>query len=374
MTEHAAVIGIGATAQGEHLGLTGDDLAVAAVQLAVEDAGLDLHQVDGLITCKSNAGQGVDTVIGDMLGLNPSYSATLDYGTCNFSLHLAVMAIVSGMATTVICCYGTNQRTQRRDFGAPSAGTDFTAPYGLVHIAGPAALALRRHQHLYGTTEEQFAHIALSARSWARLNPGAIFRDELTLSQYLDMPYLVSPLRRPDLTMISDGGAAVIVTSGERASDRRQPPAFVLGMAQSTGLAGGARPSSYSRHFMTSAAQAIFEKSGLTRSDIDVLFIQDPTAVWVLQMLEHYGFCPPGEAGPFLAEGHTYPGGALPVNTNGGQLSEAYMWGWLHVCEAVRQLRGSCGERQVPGARFAMLCSTMTFAKAAATIFGCDRD
>jgi acetyl-CoA acetyltransferase len=370
MRARTAVVGIGATSQGEHAGLSGDDLAIEAVKLALRDAAIDKQDVDGLITCRSNSGQGVDTKIGEMLGISPSYSATLDYGTCNFSLHLAAMAIATGMAETVLLCYGTNQRSERRSFGLPVAAGDLTAPFGLVHIAGPAALALTRHQHRFGTTEAQFAHIAVGQRAWAQLNPQAIFRDPLTVEEHQALPYLVRPLRRPDVTMISDGGAAIVLTASERIGAHPKAAVFLLGMAQNTALALGGGPLGYEREMMREVGQRVFERAGVTARDIDALYIQDPTAVWVLQMLEHYGFCQPGEAGPFLAERHTFPGGDLPLNTNGGQLSESYMWGWLHVVEAVRQLRGECGSRQVPAARVAMYCSSMTFVKAAATIFG----
>jgi acetyl-CoA acetyltransferase len=370
MRARTAIVGVGSTAQGEHPGLTGDDLAVEAARLALADAGIGKERLDGLVTCRANAGQGVDTRIGELLGISPAYSATLDYGTCNFSLHLAAMAIAAGMATTVLLCYGTNQRSERRSFGVPAAAADFTAPHGLVHIAGPAALALARHQHRYGTTELEFAHIAVGQRAWAQRNPQAIFREPLTLEEHQRMPYLVRPLRRPDVTMISDGGAALVITAADRTGEHPRRGAFLLGVAQNTALALGGGPAAYSRDFVRPVADAVFARAGLTRADVDALYIQDPTAVWVLQMLELYGFCPVGEAGPFLAERHTFPGGDLPLNTNGGQLSEAYMWGWLHVCEAVRQLRGECGERQVPDARVAMYCSSMTFLKAAATIFG----
>jgi acetyl-CoA acetyltransferase len=365
-----AIVGIGATVQGEHPGSSGDDLAVEAARLALTDAGIGKQALDGLVTCRSNSGQGVDTRIGELLGISPAYSATLDYGTCNFSLHLAAMAIAAGMATTVLLCYGTNQRSQRRSFGVPAAAPDFTAPHGLVHIAGPAAMALVRHQHVHGTTEREFAHIAVAQRAWARLNPAAIFREPLTLEQHLQMPYLVRPLRRPDVTMVSDGGAALVLTAADRVEQHPRAAAFLLGMAQNTALALGGGPLAYPREFVRPVGDAVFARAGLTAADVDALYIQDPTAVWVLQMLELYGFCPLGEAGAFLSERHTFPGGDLPLNTNGGQLSEAYMWGWLHVCEAVRQLRGECGERQVPETRVAMYCSSMAFQKAAATIFG----
>jgi acetyl-CoA acetyltransferase len=365
-----AVVGIGATSQGEHGGLSGDDLAIEAVKVALADAAIEKRDIDGLITCRSNAGQGTDTKIGELLGISPSYSATLDYGTCNFSLHLAAMAIAAGMAETVLLCYGTNQRSARRNFGVPGAAGDLTAPFGLVHVAGPAALALTRHQHQYGTTEAQFAHIAVGQRAWAQLNPQAIFREPLSVDEHQAMPYLVRPLRRPDVTMISDGGAAVVLTAADRVDAHPHPAVFLLAMAQNTALALGGGPLGYERDMVRAVGKMVFERAGVTASDIDALYIQDPTAVWVLQMLEQYGFCGPGEAGPFLAERHTFPGGDLPLNTNGGQLSESYMWGWLHVVEAVRQLRGECGARQVPAARIAMYCSTMTFIKAAATIFG----
>ncbi len=368
----AAIVGVGETRQGEHPGLTGDDLAVDAAKAALADAGIDKDEVDGLVTCLTLDGQGTDLAIGRLLGLNPAYSATLTYGTCNFSIHLAAMAIMSGMARTVLLTYGANQRTGRVDVTRGPARADFTEPHGLVHIAGPAALAFRRHQHLYGTTEEQLGSIAVAQRAFARMNPLAIFRGPLALEDYLAAPYLVAPLRRPDVTMISDGGVAIVMTAGDRAHDHPNAPARLLGMAQTASLRESQNPDNYLRPWLRPVADRVFAAAGVERVDVDVAFFQDPTSVWVLQMLEHYGFCGPGEAGPFVAEGRTGPGGQLPVNTNGGQLSESYMWGWLHVCEAVRQLRGDCGPRQVPGARVALHASTGAFFKGAATILGRD--
>jgi acetyl-CoA acetyltransferase len=363
-----AIVGIGATAQGEHPGTSAEVLSAQAAELAIADAGIDKSAVDGLITCKSILGGGVDLDVGRLLGISPPYSQTLDYGTCNFSIHLAVMAITSGMADTIVLSYGANARSASVNFGASAPYRDLGSASGLVHIAGPAALAMRRHAHLYGTTEEQLGWIAVGQREWARMNPMAVFRDELTIDDYLAQPYLVEPLRRADLTMVSDGGAALVVTSAERAQSMRSRPVYVLGMAEQSALRENLDLRNVMRPWIASVGERIWAKTGLQPSDVDVLYLQDPTAVWVLQMLEYYGFCPVGEGGPFLAEGHTRPGGDLPLNTNGGQLSESYMWGWLHLCEAVRQLRGQAGDRQVEGAEVAMYCSTQAFAKAAASI------
>jgi acetyl-CoA acetyltransferase len=368
-----AIVAVGTTEQGELPGSSADEVAVDAVELALREAGLDKSQVDGLITCRSNMGtKGIDTSIGALLGISPRYSATLDYGTCNFSLHLGAMAIMSGLADVMVLAYGATQRTAKADFGVPM-GVDLSAASGFVHVAGPAGLALQRHRHLYGTTEEQFGHIAVAQRKWAQLNPLAIFTKPLSMEDYLAAPYLVEPLRRHDVTMISDGGAAIVLTSAERAADFPRQPVYLIGAAETAALGGGRDLDNYLRPWLAKVARDVYSSAGLGPADINALYIQDPTAVWVLQMLEAYGFCGAGEGGPFLAERHTYPGGSLPVNTNGGQLSESYMWGWLHLCEAVRQLRGECGERQVPGADVAMYCSTMTFTKGAASIISTHR-
>ncbi|NMO89495.1 thiolase C-terminal domain-containing protein [Actinomycetospora sp. TBRC 11914] len=365
-----AVVGVGSTAQGQFPGRSANEIAVEAIELALADAGLEKSDVDGLITCQNlRSRAGTDEQIGLLAGLNPAFSATLDYGTGNFSLHLAVMAVTSGLASTIVLCYGTNQRSAKADFGvAVGGGADFATLSGLVHVAGPAAMAFRRHQHLYGTTEEQLAHVAVAQREWAQRNPAAIFRDPLTVEDYLASPYLVAPLRRPDLTMISDGGAALVVTSADRARDRPKSPVYVLGMAEQTALRGDANPDNLTRPWLGDVAGRLWSSSGVRPDDVDLLYIQDATSVWVLQMLEWYGFCKLGEGGPFLAEGRTRPGGSLPVNTNGGQLSESYMWGWLHLCEAVRQLRGECGDRQVASPSIAVDCSSHDFLKGAASI------
>jgi len=366
-----AIVGVGATEQGKLPGRDADDIAIEALGLALAETGLAKGDLDGLVTCKSaGTDSGIDTEIGRKAGLNPAFSATLEYGTCNFSLHLAAMAIASGMASTIALVYGTNQKTGKPFAFTRAAGDAGSpgAPYGFQHVAGPAALAFRRHQHLYGTTEAQLGQIVVASRLWAKDNPLAIFREDFTLDDYLASPYLVRPLRRADVTMISDGGAALIVTTAERAADLPAKPVYLLAGAQQTGLRLYKNDDQLLRPWLGDVARRVYADAGITREEVDLLYIQDPTSVWVLQMLEWFGFCEVGGAGAFLETGAVAPGGSLPLNTNGGQLSEAYMWGWLHLVEAVRQLRGEAGVRQVAGARVALYCSSKAFEKGAASV------
>jgi acetyl-CoA acetyltransferase len=361
-----AIVGVGHTPQGELPGQSPELNSVLAIKEAMKDAGIDRSAIDGLITCKSVQGSNIDTQVGPLLGLSPRYSQTLDYGTCNFSLHLAVQAILTGMADTIALCYGANARSIRFPFG--SSSPTLAGVSGLMHIAGPAAMALQRHKAMYGTTDEQFGMIAVSEREWAQRNPIALFRDPMPMDEYLAMPYMVEPLRRPDVTMLSDGGVSLIVTRADRVDDFPNKPVYILGISEQSQIQGEFADDYLDREFLSKSADQMWSRTGMTPEDIDVLYIQNPTAVWVLQMLERYGFVPRGEAGPWLAEGHTRPGGDMPLNTNGGQLSESYMWGWLHLVEAVRQLRGQAGDRQVTGAEIAMYCSTQVWLKGGASI------
>jgi acetyl-CoA acetyltransferase len=365
-----AVVGAAATEQGELPGRTSNEIAVEALGLAIKDAGIRRDEIDGLITCK-RGNTGIDTQIGAMAGLNPRYSATLDYGTANFSLHLAVMAIESGLATTIALTYGTNQRTAKRSFQFAD-DTDTMSliwPYGFMNMAGVHALGMRRRQHLYGETEDQIGHIPVVQRRHAQLNPLAVFQKPLTIDDYLASRYIVQPLRRPDICMVSDGGAAFIVTSAERAATLKHPPAYVLGMSEQAALRYLQNPDQLMRGWAAPVA-AVFERAGVSRTDVDLLLVQDVTSLAVLEALELYGYCGEGEAGAFVAEERNALGSDLPVNTGGGELSESYLWGWMHLYEAVIQLRGVCGPRQVGGAKVAHFASNMGYRKVASTILG----
>jgi len=364
-----AIVGVGHSDQGTFPGKSAERLSIEAITAALADAGLTREQVDGLITCKSIQGGNADVSVGPLFGMSPSYAQTLDYGTCNFSLHLAVQAILTGLAETIVLVYGANARSAKFNYAAPTPTLEGAS--GFVHIAGQAGMALQRHKALYGTTDEDFGWFAVSEREWAQRNPLAIFREPMTIDDYLNKPYLVDPLRREDVTMISDGGVALVVTSAERAKDFPNKPVYILGMAEGTEIAGDRFADFPARPNIRGTADRIWRNTGFTPSDIDILYIQNPTAVWNLQMVEHYGFAPVGEGARWAAEGHIRPGGDLPLNTNGGQLSESYMWGWLHMVEAVRQLRGTVEpDRQVPNPEIALYCSTMAFFKSAASIIG----
>lgn len=362
----AAVVGVGTTPQGLFPGTSAEDHAVEAVRRALADAGIHKSQVDGLITCKTFSNSNVDMVVGQRLGINPRYSASLDYGTCNFSMHLATMVLLAGLAETIVVVYGTDQGT--RNTGALSKSV---SPIGMDdQLAAWCALMFERHRQRYGLTEEQLGHVSVSQRRWAQLNPLAIRREPLTIEQYLQAPYRINPIRAYDICPMDDGGAAVVLTTADRAADLAVKPVYILGMAQGASLRLDQNADNLDREWNRAVADRVFAAAGIDRSDIDLVSIQDPASMWTVQMLGQYGFVPPEDVGAFFAEGHTGPGGSLPVNTSGGHLSESYMWGWLHIAEIIRQLRGNCGDRQVLGAATAIHCSTRSDVKGAATIYG----
>src|SRR5579875_747254 len=258
-----AIVGIGATEQGEIPGQSANEIAVRAAKLALEDAGMTKADIDGLVTCPppfSADRSGLDEDIGFMLGINPRFSSTLAYGACAFSLHLGAMAIQAGLASTILLTFGTNPRSQKTSAAVPiGGGAEWTSLAGLVHVAGPAAMAARRYMHLYGTTESQLGSVAVAQREWASANPLAIFREPITIDDYLSAPYIVAPLRRLDLTMLSDGGVAVVLTTAERASSWRSAPVYVLSMAQQSALRGDQNDEKLLRPWIREVARRVYE-------------------------------------------------------------------------------------------------------------------
>ena len=362
-----AIVGIGTATRQAVPGWRAEDHAVAAARAALVDAGIAKCEVNGLITCKTLSGGGGDIVMGRLLGLNPAYSATLDYGTCNFSIHLAAMVIAAGLADTVLLTYGTDQGSRGGDF---SRYGNHDILHGMVDpIGSMAALMFRRYQHLHGTSEADLGAVAVAQRRWAMLNPDALHREPLTIADYLAEPHYIAPIRSSDIAGFHDGGAALVMTSLDRARDRPHVPIRLAGMAQTAQLRNLQNPDNYERRWMGDVADRAMAMARVERRDIGLLMIQDPASVWVLQMLEALGFAEPGGAGAMIAAGETSPGGPLPLNTSGGHLSERYMWGWFHIVEIVRQLRGACGERQLPGVQTAMHASTMVAQKGSVSVF-----
>ena len=236
-------------------------------------------------------------------------------------------------------------------------------------IGSLAAVMFRRHQHLTGAGEADLGAVLVAQRRWAALNPAALRPAPLTIAEYLAEPHYIAPIRASDIARFDDGGVALVITATERARDFPHVPVALIGMAQTAPLRNLQNDDNLERRWMGDVAARAMATADVDRSAIDLLMIQDPSSVWVLQMLEAMGFAGRGEAGPMIAAGATSPGGRLPLNTSGGHLAESYMWGWLHVVEIVRQLRGTCGARQVPGATTAMHASTMVAQKGSASVF-----
>ncbi|MFZ4759281.1 MAG: thiolase family protein [Burkholderiaceae bacterium] len=353
-----AIVGVGATPQGTFPDTDVYTLAVRAFRAALDDAGLAKEEVDGLFV--QGPGGVSFTRFGEMVGIDPVVGGNFDVGGLATGplIQHAAMLVHTGMCRTVALVYGNASRTEGRRFGgdtSTSPGREYSSAFyhlGLTSPGAASAFQARLHFGTYGTTPEQLAAVPIAQRRHAMLNPLAIRREPLTLEQYLAARYVCEPLRVPDYCLINDGGIALIVTSAERARDLKQRPAYIEGIGRHDTYRGSSLPNlGLWRDTMPKAAEMVYGMAGVGRNDVDALMVYDSFSINIWLTLENFGFCAPGEAGAFTQGGRIELGGALPVNTHGGHLAESYMQGWLHQVEAVRQLRGDCGPRQVPDAR-----------------------
>jgi acetyl-CoA acetyltransferase len=354
----AAIAGLGITPQGKVYGINAIGFAADAVRLALDDAGLARTDLDGLLVNPgltwNDLGMG-SFQLQQALGLRDlRLTATMNLGgatACAMIQH-AAQAIAAGLCHTVACVFSDaplrppSPRGERTSSGAAYGfARGWEAAYGFFGVNAMYALVARRHMHLYGTTQDQLGAVAVAQRRWAMLNPAAQMHDRpMTLDDYRASRWIVEPFHVFDCCLVSNGGLAVIVTSAERARTLRKPPVYVWGMGQ--GHLGG-DPSDTLTSGAVLAREPAFAMAGISVRDIDVVELYDCYSFTVIVTLEDYGFCAKGEGGAFAAEHHTGPGGTLALNTGGGQLSSFYMWGMTPVSEAVIQLRGEGGARQV---------------------------
>ncbi|MCB0975873.1 MAG: hypothetical protein KDB02_00300 [Acidimicrobiales bacterium] len=342
-------------------------LEVRMIREALTDAGLTIADVDGVASCIS-PGWAPSLELAEYLGIAPRWTDSTQTGGSSFEVQVqhAAAAIAAGMAEVVVVVYaatpkssfkrGTGGFGSRQGVLAPTPSGEFEVPYGMRMPMGAYALAASRHMYEFGTTSEQLAQIAVDSRTWSSLNPRARLREPITVDDVLASPMQASPLRKLDCCLMTDGAGAVVLTSAERARDLRRPPAYILGTGTCTTHAMVSEmPDLTTTGAVVSGADA-YRQAGLGPSDVDVLQLYDSFTITILLLLEDLGFCPKGEGGPFVAEGVLGRGGSHPANTTGGGLAYTHpgMFGIFLLVEAVRQLRGECGDRQVEGAEVAL--------------------
>src|SRR5215510_2643082 len=354
LSGRVAVAGVGTTRYGKLPEYDAYDLGVWALKEALADCGLGFDAIDGLIVNRIPDYQR----FGEITGLDPRYTNTTP-GQGRFSgicIQTAVAVIAAGMAETVALVYGNNGRSAGDHYGGASdaygsGGAGLWFPYGMTSPGAFHALMMRRHMEQYGTTAAQLGAVAMAFRKHASLNPDAVMRTPFTIEDYLAARFICEPLRLLDYCLINDGGVAMILTSAERARDSRKPPVYIRGFAQAAEFTGSTfPPEDFWRAPIERVAADVYAMADARPADMDALMIYDNFTPTVLFSLEGFGFCPVGESGAWVADGKLQLGGAFPTNTSGGHLSESYMQGWALNVEAVRQLRGECGARQVTGA------------------------
>ncbi len=360
-----AIVGLGLTPQGRVFDHGATGFAARAVDLALQDAGLRKDAIDGLLVNPgltwTNAPM-ASVALQHALGLGDlrlSMAMNIGGATACAMIRTACQAIAAGYASTVACVFSDapvkpplpKEGARRSSAYAMARGWD--AAYGYFGVNPRYAMVAKRHMHTYGTTQAQLGRVATTQRDWARDNTAAEMRERpLSLADYHASRWIAEPFHVHDCCLISNGGACVIVTSAERARDLRTLPVRVLGYAE-------APPAGDPLETLTSGAAlagpAAFAMAGVSREDVDVAELYDCYTFTVLVTLEDYGYCAKGEGGAFVETGATARGGALPVNTGGGQLSSFYMWGMTPVVESVVQLRADGGGRQVEGAKLALV-------------------
>ena len=364
LSRSVAIVGVAESDLGTVPGKSALELQAQAARLALADAGLALRDVDAVFAHTDDRFSSLQ--VSEFLGIRPRYVDSTNVGGMSNLLHIrrAMAAIAAGMCEVALITYGSTQLSDgSRKGGAVAADVphtprgQFILPYGHLSPIGYYAMVAQLHMHRYGTTPKDLAEVAVAARRWAQLNPKAYRREPTSMDEVMASPVIAEPLRQRDCCLVTDGGGALVVTTAARAKDLKQQPVYVLGAAET-----------HTHHYtpfntadwldtgVAPTADAAFAMAGVSRADIDVVQIYDHFTIGVIQSLEELGFCPRGEGGAFVADGALGPGGRFPVNTSGGGLSYGHpgMFGMFVAIEAVRQLRGECGDRQLPQAELAL--------------------
>ncbi len=351
-----AIVGVGTTAYGSFPEQSDYGLAAQAFKNALDDCGLDKGQVDGLVCCRLP----YYARMGAILGIDPKWTVQMPpHGRMSgMSIIEAMMALECGAATHVALLYANIGRSRRVNYGGENEG--FWDPWGLTSPGAAHALMFRLHMERYGTTTRQLAEVSVAFRQHAMRNPTAVMQHPISIDDHEKARRIVEPLGLLDYCLINDGAVCIILTTADRAKDLKKPPVLVSGVGAQEAFTDSAI-SNFAQNFwydeLQVVAKDVYGMAGVGPEDVDLFLPYDNFSPTVLFSLEGMGFCKQGESGAFVEGGTLGPGGKLPTNTDGGHLSNSFMQGWALNVEAVRQIRGECGERQVPHCEVAQYVS-----------------
>lgn len=371
-----AIAGAATFGQGECPGFTPLEMAAEAGYRALDDAGIELAEVNGLYVCLPDDFLS-GLALAEYYGIAPLIGSNNRTGGSSFLCHAisAALALDAGLCDVALITYGSNQRSASGKLVSALKASVYEQPHGATMPLGGYALAASRHMHAFGTTRDDLAAVAVAARQWAQMNPEAFRREPTSLDEVLAARMISSPLTVRDCCLVTDGAAAVVMTRADRARDGAKAPIYLLGgAAEATHKEIAAMPDLTVTGAARSGARA-YAHAGVGPEEIDLVELYDAFTINTILFLEDLGFCPKGEGGRFVSSGAIAPGGSLPVNTNGGGLSCAHpgMYGLFTMVEAVRQLRGEAGERQVADAELAVSHGNGGVLSSQATlIFGTD--
>jgi len=346
-------------------------LHLEAITNAVRDAGLTITDVDGIFT----AGQHSPALLGEALGITPRYVDGTTVGGCSFIIEVghAVAALHHGLCDVAVISHGESGRSgvgvsPRRD---TSLSGQFEAPFGFGGAPTLFGMVTTRHMHVYGTTLEQWAQVAVSTRKWAMLNPKALRREPITVADVLNSRPVVYPFNVLNICLVTDAGGAVVLTRADRAKDCAKKPVYVRGMGESTEhvMLTQMKDLTFSEATRIAGEKA-FRMAGVAPTDFDHIMLYDAFTSGPPIMLESLGIAKRGDGVHFFADGRSTPGGTQPINTNGGGLSYTHsgMYGIFPIIEATRQLRGECNQRQVPNVKLSLVNGMGGMLSAAGTL------
>lgn len=345
-----AVVGIGTAGTGEAPGRSAIELLAEASLAAIADAGLKLTDIDGLF-CATSVHAFPTLSAAEYLGIKPKYFDGTNVGGSSFEAHLlhAALALEAGLCDAALICYGSNQRTAGGRLVSMSEPQPHEVAFKPRHPITAYALAASRHMHQFGTTREMLAEVAVAARGWANLNPAAFARGPLTIEDVMKSRMVSDPLTVADCCLVTDGGGACVMVRADRAASLRHKPAYLLGAAGAQWHRSIVAMPDLTITAASESGPRAFAMAGITTKDVQLAMLYDAFTVNTVLFLEDLGFCPKGEGGRFVQGGTIAPGGKLAVNTNGGGLSCVHpgMYGMFLIVEAVTQIRGDAGERQL---------------------------